>query len=279
MNELRMEHLVKRYGNVIALSDVSLTLTDGIYGLLGHNGAGKTTLMNILTATLDYDEGTILYNNKDIKRLGKRYRSILGYMPQQQTLSLDMSVSYFLQYMAAAKEIENAKDKVESLMNSLNLTKYRHRHLANLSGGMRQRTLIAQALLNEPKILLLDEPTAGLDPLERRNFRDIVANIAMERIIVIATHVISDIEFIGNKVVMMKNGHLLAVDSQENLMANTHVFETDEDADSLLKRDPTVKVVNRSLVNGTLRTRFISKRQYENQVPSTMEDVYLDWLG
>ena len=277
MNELKIEHLRKCYGTIEAIKDLSLVFTPGIYGLLGHNGAGKSTLMNILTTTMGYDSGSIFWNGQDIHQLDENYRDVLGYMPQQQTLALDMSIRTFLYYMAAMKEVRKPARRIHDLLKSLNLYDVRNRKLGSLSGGMRQRALIAQALLNEPKLLLLDEPTAGLDPLERKHFRDIIARIAEDRIILIATHVISDVEFIADRIIMMKNGEILTVSDQASLMANTHVYETSEAA--LPGEDSTIKVVNRMAVDGEIRIRFISENTYPHEVPATMEDVYLDWLG
>ena len=277
MNELKIEHLRKNYGKVRAIKDLSLVLKPGIYGLLGQNGAGKSTLMNILTTTLDYDEGEVLWNGKDIHKLGSKYREVLGYMPQQQTLSLEMNVRTFLFYMAAMKEVKKPAKKIHALLKNLNLADVRNRRLESLSGGMRQRVLIAQALLNDPQILLLDEPTAGLDPVERKNFRDIIADIAGEKIILIATHVISDVEFIADQIIMMKEGEVLTVERQEALMAATHVYET-EDL-SLIQSDPSARIVNRMAAEGKIQIRFISDQTYEREVPATMEDVYLAWLG
>lgn len=186
--------------------------------MLGHNGAGKSTLLNILTCTLNYDEGTILYNGIDILKLGKEYRNVLGFMPQAQQLYVDLSVEDFLYYMASLKKISHSKETIDSLLKKVNMYQYRKRSLKGLSGGMRQRVMIAQALLNDPKILLLDEPTAGLDPVERKNLRNIIASIAEDRIILLATHVISDVEFIAEEIIMMKNGKVLTCSSQKELM-------------------------------------------------------------
>ncbi len=279
MNDtLQIIHLVKNYGKVKALQSVDFELHNGIYGLLGHNGAGKSTLLNILTGTLNFDSGEILWNGKDIRELGKQYRQDLGYMPQAQHLTADMTVESFMYYIASLKKIPDAKTMVPDLLKKVNMDRFLHRKLKALSGGMRQRVMIAQALLNRPKILLLDEPTAGLDPVERKNFRNLIASIAEDRIIILATHVISDVEFIASEIIMMKQGKVLTCASQRELMEKTNVYETVEDIESLIQQDPSIKIVNQTYVNGEIHTRFLSAIPHENKVPATLDDVYLDWL-
>lgn len=277
-NILQIKNLTKNYGKIIALDHINLLLCNGVYGLLGHNGAGKSTLLNILTCTLNYDEGSILYNGTDILKLGKEYRNILGFMPQSQHLSVDLTVEDFLFYIASLKKIKYCEEIIPSLLKKVNMYQYRKRSLKGLSGGMRQRVMIAQALLNDPKILLLDEPTAGLDPVERKNLRNIIASIAEDRIILLATHVISDVEFIASKIIMMKNGKVLTCSSQQELMQKTKVYESNLDVDALLEINPNLKVVNQTYVNNEIHTRFISDIPVGDIVSTTLDDVYLDWL-
>lgn len=277
-NSLQIKNLCKNYGKIKALDHITLSLCNGVYGLLGHNGAGKSTLLNILTCTLRYDEGSVLYNGTDILKLGKEYRDVLGFMPQAQQLYVDLTVEDFLYYIASLKKIDHSKEVIHSLLKKVNMYQYRKRSLKGLSGGMRQRVMIAQALLNDPKILLLDEPTAGLDPVERKNLRNIIASIAEDRIILLATHVISDVEFIASEIIMMKNGKVLTCSSQKELMQKTKVYESNLDMEQLLDRNPNLKVVNQTYVNNEIHTRFISDIPIGNIVSTTLDDVYLDWL-
>lgn len=222
MLTLEIHNLNKTYkgGKVKALHDFSATLTPGVYGLLGPNGAGKSTLMNIITDNLKADSGAIKYNGKDTNKLGKEFRSVLGYMPQQQGLYDDFTANRFLWYMAALKGLKKkeAKEKITQLLETVNLKDSAHKKLGSFSGGMKQRVLIAQALLNDPEILILDEPTAGLDPKERIRIRNFISEIAENKIVILATHVVSDIEFIAKEVMLLKQGQLLACDTTENLL-------------------------------------------------------------
>lgn len=278
-NTLSIADLCKSYGKVLALDHVNLSLSNGIYGLLGQNGAGKSTLLNILTCSLSADTGSVLYNGTNIQKLGASYREILGYMPQTQQLTLDLSVEDFLYYVASLKKISHSKDTIHKLLTKVNLDEYRKRPLKALSGGMKQRVMIAQALLNDPKILLLDEPTAGLDPIERRNLRNLIASISNDRIILLATHVISDVEFIASQIIFMKQGKILTCSPQQTLMENTHVYESYEDKQTLLSLNPAIKIINQTYVDHALHTRFISDTTIGNRVSTTLDDVYLDWLG
>ena len=218
--ELKIENLTKRYGQKAALKDFSYTFTPGIYGILGANGAGKTTLMNLITDNVKRNQGQILYNGEDILKLGKSFRSEVGYMPQQQGMYQDFSARAFLRYMAQIKLLpkKQARQQVEELLEVVNLTEVAHKKVGGFSGGMRQRVLLAQALLGEPKILILDEPTAGLDPRERLRLRQYISDLASDRIVFLTTHIVSDIETIAQDVLLMKNGTLIHHGSPEELM-------------------------------------------------------------
>ena len=222
MNKLELRHLTKRYGEHTALDGISLTLEPGVTGLLGANGAGKSTLMKLLTDNLKRTDGDILYNGTDILKLGTKWRKIIGYTPQLQSVYDDFSAKEFLYYMSALKGIKRktAKQQTADLLALVNLTGDAHRKIGTFSGGMRQRVLLAASLLGEPQILILDEPTAGLDPDERIRLRNYIAEIAQARIVLLATHVVSDIESIAKHVMILQKGHCIAYDTPEQLLAS-----------------------------------------------------------
>ena len=220
--ELRIEHLTKKYGQKVALRDFTYTFTPGIYGILGANGAGKSTLMNLISDNVKRNEGQILWDGTDILKLGKRFRGMLGYMPQQQGMYNDFSARAFLRYMAQIKEIpmKQADEQIEQLLDLVNLREDAHKSLSGFSGGMRQRVLLAQALLGDPKILILDEPTAGLDPRERLRLRQYISDLSQDRIVFLTTHIVSDIESIAGDVLLMKQGELVRHGAPEVLIAS-----------------------------------------------------------
>ena len=220
--ELRIEHLTKKYGEKVALRDFTYTFTPGIYGILGANGAGKSTLMNLITDNVKRNEGQILWNGTDILKLGKHFRAKLGYMPQQQGMYNDFTARAFLRYMAQIKEIpkKQADEQIEQLLDVVNLREDAHKKVGGYSGGMRQRVLLAQALLGDPKILILDEPTAGLDPRERLRLRQYISDLAQDRIVFLTTHIVSDIESIAGDVLLMKQGELVRHGAPEVLIAS-----------------------------------------------------------
>ena len=220
--ELRIEHLTKKYGEKVALRDFTYTFTPGIYGILGANGAGKSTLMNLITDNVKRNEGQILWGGTDILKLGKRFRAKLGYMPQQQGMYNDFSARAFLRYMAQIKEIpkKQADEQIEQLLDVVNLREDAHKKVGGFSGGMRQRVLLAQALLGDPKILILDEPTAGLDPRERLRLRQYISDLSQDRIVFLTTHIVSDIESIAGDVLLMKQGELVKHGAPEALIAS-----------------------------------------------------------
>ena len=222
--ELYIENLTKKYGPKVALRKFSYRFTPGIYGILGANGAGKTTLMNLITDNVKRDEGNILWDGKDILKLGKEFRKVLGYMPQEQGMYSDFSARAFLRYMADVKQLprKQAKQQIEQLLALVNLQEVAHKKLGGYSGGMRQRILLCQALLGDPKVLILDEPTAGLDPKERLRLRNYIADFAKDRIVFITTHIVSDIETVADDVLLMKDGQLLRNGSPRVLMESVN---------------------------------------------------------
>ncbi len=210
--ELSVDHLTKHYGSKIAVDCVSVALKPGIYGLLGENGAGKTTLMRMLCAILESTSGEVFLDGREIVSMGAEYRDILGYLPQDFGYYPNYTAREFLLYMAALKGIprDRAKKRAEELLEVAGLSEVAAKKIKTFSGGMKQRVGIAQALLNHPKLLILDEPTAGLDPKERVRFRNLISDYAAGRIVILSTHIVSDIEAIADEVLLMKKGKLVS---------------------------------------------------------------------
>lgn len=209
--KLEVRNVSKTYGKVKALDNISVCFKQGIYGILGPNGAGKSTLINILTDNIVRDSGEVLFNDAEILKMGKEYRKLVGYMPQQQVCYNQLSAYDFLYYMAMLKGLSgrDVKERIDGLLMDLNLYEARHRKLGTYSGGMKRRAILAQALLGDPLILILDEPTAGLDPKERIAFRNIISKIALNKIVLLATHIVSDIECIADYVLLMNKGKVI----------------------------------------------------------------------
>ena len=283
---LRTDSVTKTYdkGSHPALADFTMDFEPGIYGLLGPNGAGKSTLLNILTANLSADRGRVLWNGEEIHKAGQSYRSILGYMPQQQNLYDEFSGDEFLWYLASLKGLKKkvAASKINEMITAVNLEEARYRKLKGYSGGMKQRILIAQAMLNDPELLIMDEPTAGLDPNERIRITNYISRMSQGKIVIFATHVISDIEFIADKIILINHGKLLKLASPEELQNSIagKVYEgiiSKDDTESL--RRSGVLISNMHYVGARVKVRIISDSQsmtdYWRQVDPELSDVYL----
>ena len=283
--KLEIRHVTKRYRDKMAAADVSLTLTAGVWGLLGANGAGKTTLMRMLAGILRPTEGQILCDGVEIGALGAAYREKLGYLPQEFGFYPEFTVQDYLEYMAALKGLPRAEAtrQIDALLERVSLAEVRRKKIVKLSGGMKRRVGIAQALLNDPEILILDEPTAGLDPGERVRFRNLLSEFAQDRIVLISTHIVSDVEYIAAENAVMKDGKIIAVDTTEGLVQQIEgkVWQGSAPAGELPRWEHRLQVVNlRNEPDGTVTLRYLAEApQLPGSIPAQpkLEDLYL-WL-
>lgn len=285
--QLELIDLTKQYGSFTALDHANILFTEGIYGILGENGAGKSTMMNLLTDNIHRTDGQILFNGTDILELGKDFRRVLGYMPQQQGFYDHMTAQTFLYYIADLKGLtkKEAVKEIDMLLDVTNLSPVRHKKLGGYSGGMKQRVLLAQALLGDPKIVILDEPTAGLDPKERIRIRNFISSMSRNRIILLATHIVSDIESISDQILMMKKGKLVGMGTPAELIQSVadEVKEMPCAQEKLEEIHSHYKVGNIFQRRSETWVRIIgdhlpAEGQY---VPEhlSLEDVYLYYLG
>lgn len=246
--ELTLKNITKVFKDKIAVNDFNVILTSGVYGLLGPNGAGKTSLMRIIADVSNATSGEVYLNGKSKTELGADYRDVLGYLPQDVGFYKSFTAQKFLEYVATLKGIdkEKASIKIDELLKFVNLEKDRKRKIGKFSGGMKQRLGIAQALLNDPKILILDEPTAGLDPNERIRFKNLIAEISRNKIVILSTHIVSDVEFIANEILIMRDGELVEkatpVEMLNSIRGKVHSLKIKEDL--LYKVQSKFKVSN-----------------------------------
>ncbi|MGL4990647.1 MAG: ATP-binding cassette domain-containing protein [Sarcina sp.] len=283
--KLSIKNINKKYKNgTVALSDFSLEMDCGIYALIGPNGAGKSTLMNIIIGNVKADSGKIEFNNEDIFKENKKFREILGYVPQKQALYEDFSAEKYLYYIATLKGIEKnlAKERIDNLLIKLDLYEFKDKKIKGYSIGMKQRVLIAQALINDPKVLILDEPTAGLDPKQRINLRNFISEIAMDKIIIFTTHIISDIENISEEIILIKNGILIDKKTEDCILENLKgkVFNLKLKSKQELEDVRNLfKVSEVSKRNATIYARIISNENIYNfdyeEVNPCLEDLYM----
>lgn len=281
--ELKVTQLTKQYGPKTAVDHLDITLSNGVYGLLGANGAGKTTLMRLLCNIQTPTFGKITLDGKDISVLGERYRNLLGYLPQHFRYYPEFTAWDFLMYVATLKGLseKQAKNKTSELLEAVDLSKEGHRKIKTFSGGMKQRLGIAQAMLNNPRILILDEPTAGLDPKERVRFRNLISAFSKDRIVILSTHIVSDVEFIAEEIIMMKAGRVLHFGRPQEITEEIegYVWECMVPTRYAEQYSGTLNVSNlRNIENECTVLRVISEsKPMENavQVKPTLEDLYL----
>ena len=281
--ELQINELTKTYGSVQALNSISYTFGPGIYGILGANGAGKSTMINLITDNVSREKGEITYDGKEILKMGKDFRKIVGYMPQQQGFYEDFSPKAFLKYMAEIKGIhgKNANAEIDKLLEIVNLQSVAYKKIGGFSGGMKQRVLLAQALLGNPQILILDEPTAGLDPKERIGIRNYIAELSKDKIILFATHVVSDIECIADKVLLIKKGEIVATGTPGDLIESMHdkVVEITCTLDDISDLQEKYKVGNIKQRSNGMALRIVGDelpKEFERVNSNIdLEDVYL----
>ena len=278
--------LTKKFGKKIAVNHVNLELQTGIVGLLGPNGAGKTTLIRLLCDLIQPDCGAVLLDGKDIRSLGEDYRDILGYLPQKVGYYPWFTAEKYLKYIAALKGIskEEATFKTENLLKQVGLYEERKKKLGTFSGGMIQRVGIAQALLNDPKILILDEPTAGLDPQERIRFRSIIARLAKERLVILSTHIVSDVEHIATQVVMIRSGKVIVHDTMEQVRNSLSgkVYTVIVTATEIEYYRGKYLVSNMQPVGDKIMLRLVCFNEIPKDVVSVepnLEDAYLAYCG
>ena len=285
--ELKIEGLSRVYGKHKVLHDINFSMHEGIYGLIGKNGAGKSTLMRIL-ATIDFpSNGKVFFNGKDIFSIGEEYRGMIGYMPQDYNIYSGFNAIDFLQYMGALKGMkkQELKLKISDVLEIVNLSDVSHKKIRTYSGGMKRRIGIAQAILNNPDILILDEPTAGLDPSERLNFSNFISNLSRKKIVLLSTHIVSDIEAVAKELIVMNKGKILESGKVEDLIMSNQgkVWEavlTQEEYQQIQKERKVIHV-NQNGNNVTVRyigERFQTEENREQE--PTLEDYYESlWLS
>ena len=284
--KLQMVNVTRKFGNFRAVENLNLTIENGVYGLLGVNGAGKTTLMRMICTLLPPTSGQILCDGKDIIKMDGEYRNLLGYLPQEFGFNPDFTVKDYLLYIASLKGIRPmvAGKRVKDLLAQVGLTKSANKKMKKLSGGMKRRAGITRAMLNNPKILILDEPTAGLDPTERVRFRNLISELSEDRIVILSTHIVSDVEYIANEIWLMKDGQIMRQGNLDQTLASmqekVYACEVSQaDATKMMKK---FKVSNMKSERGMVELRIIAGEPPiagASVVEPTLEDVFLYYFG
>ena len=284
--KLTMEHLSKQFRNKIAVEQIDTELTEGVYGFLGANGAGKTTLLQMICGIVEPTSGEVKVDGENNIQMGERFRDLLGYLPQEFGYTQGFTAKDFMLYIASIKGLSPrfAKRKTRELLKLVNLEKEANRKIRTFSGGMKRRLGIAQALLNDPKILILDEPTAGLDPKERAYFRNIIAEMSKDKINILSTHIVSDIEYISDQVLIMKKGKFILQGSAEKLLSEVkeEVWSCHVPNSEWIKFENTHCIANSHGLSTYVEARVISNMspiEGAIKVEPTLEDLYLKYFS
>ena len=282
--ELEMNNLTKKFGDFTAVKQLNLSMTRGVYGLLGKNGAGKTTFMRMLCTLLTPTEGNILCDGRDIFKMEGEYRKLLGYLPQDFGFYPEFTVRDYLLYIASIKGLPPAvaKKRTKELLAAVGLEKYAGRKMKKLSGGMKRRAGIAQAMMNHPKILILDEPTAGLDPNERIRFRNLISEFSEDRLVLLSTHIVSDVEYIANDIWLMNEGEIVRQGTPKQITESMKVWEclVEKRAVPLLARQ--YKISNMKADTQGVQVRVIAGEkpaEYAKEAVPSLEDAFLYYFG
>ena len=280
--QLTLDRLTKRYGSKIALDRIDAAFEPGIYGLLGANGAGKTTMLRLICDIIKPTSGEVTFNGTNIREMGESYRAVIGYLPQDFGYYPNFTAMDFLLYMASLKGLNAgyAKKKSLELLETVNLSEVKDKKIKTFSGGMKQRLGIAQAFLNNPQILILDEPTAGLDPKERVKFRNLISSFAENKIVILSTHIVTDVEYIADEILVIKGGALLKRGAESTIIQEISgkVWECRVTRQEAARLEHCFTVCNSKTENGEAVLRIVSDIKPCDTAVSVspcLEDLYL----